>query len=80
MLFFKAISRETEILAEDEQAFLARQQQILLAGGGVPIAGPRIGESPIRTSALGKSSARSPATPGLQNSPKKVIEKCFNSI
>lgn len=48
-------------------------QQILLAGGGVPsIVGPRLGESPMRTSALGKGATRSPTTPGLQNSPKKV--------
>lgn len=61
-------------MAEDEQAFLGRMQQILLAGGGVPsIVGPRLGESPMRTSALGKGATRSPTTPGLQNSPKKVI-------
>lgn len=72
------MSRETEVLAEDEQAFLGRQQQILLAGGGVPsIVGPRSMESPMRTSALGKGTTRSPSTPGLQNSPKKVMSLTY---
>lgn len=66
------MSRETEVLAEDEQAFLTKQQQYLLAGGGLSPAIPRIGESPIRTTGLGKTAARSPATPGMQGSPKKV--------
>lgn len=42
----KAISRETEIVAEDEQAFLTRQQQISFGGG--PPAMQRLGESPVR--------------------------------
>lgn len=72
----KTISRETEVLAEDEQVFLSRQQQILLAGGGLAVTGPRAGESPMRGSALGKS-PRSPATPGMQGSPKKVSKHQF---
>lgn len=56
-------------------------QQILLAGGGVPsIVTPRLGESPMRTSALGKGATRSPVTPGLQNSPKKVIYTIISNI
>lgn len=41
----KTINRETEVIAEDEQAFLTRQQQISF-GGGPPTA--RLGESPVR--------------------------------
>lgn len=68
----KTVSRETELLAEDEQAFLTRQQQILLAGGGLSSTGLRPGESPIRTPTLSKGSTRSPATVGIQSSPKKL--------
>lgn len=71
-LIFQAVSRETEILAEDEQAFLARQQQYLLAGGALTPSGTRLGESPMRAAALGKGPQRSPATPGMQVSPRKV--------
>lgn len=73
-LIFQAVSsRENEVIAEDEQAFLARQQQILLAGGGLAPTGPRSGESPIRAGGIGKASTRAGASPGLQGSPKKVI-------
>lgn len=65
-------SRENEILAEDEQTFLARQQQILLAGGGLNPNWPRSGESPIRATGMSKASPRAGASPGLQGSPKKV--------
>ncbi|KAF5269240.1 hypothetical protein FQR65_LT02541 [Abscondita terminalis] len=68
----KTVSRETEILAEDEQGFLTRQQQILLAGGGLSVPGTRPGESPMRTPVLAKGSSRSPVTPGIQSSPKKL--------
>ncbi|XP_023029957.2 dynein light intermediate chain [Leptinotarsa decemlineata] len=54
----KTINRETEILAEDEQAFLTRQQQISF-GGSLPSA--RLGESPIR-----------PSVAGIQGSPRKL--------
>lgn len=47
----KAINRETEIVAEDEQAFLTRQQQISF-GGGQPVM-PRLGESPVRPPMVG---------------------------
>ncbi|XP_044268038.1 cytoplasmic dynein 1 light intermediate chain 1 isoform X1 [Tribolium madens] len=62
----KTINRETELLAEDEQAFLARQQQILFAGGN-NLQGPRLGETPIRSSPLGKATVRT-----TQGSPKKL--------
>ncbi|XP_044752287.1 cytoplasmic dynein 1 light intermediate chain 2 isoform X1 [Coccinella septempunctata] len=52
----KTISRETELLAEDEQAFLVRMQQILLAGGGPPSG--RTSDS-IRSSPLVKGTVRS---------------------
>lgn len=69
----KAVSsRENEILAEDEQTFLARQQQILLAGGGLNPNWPRSGESPIRATSMSKASPRAGASPGLQGSPKKL--------
>lgn len=68
----KTVSRESEVIAEDEQTFLTRQQQILLAGGGLTPTGPRSGESPIRAAGIGKPSPRTPGTPGIQGSPKKV--------
>lgn len=62
-------NRETEVQTEDEQAFLARQQEILKQGGQVR------GESPLRSqggSAGGnKSGPRTPGSTG-QSSPKKV--------
>ncbi|XP_056648252.1 cytoplasmic dynein 1 light intermediate chain 2 [Diorhabda sublineata] len=54
----KAINRETEIIAEDEQAFLTRQQQISFGGGAPSI---RLGESPAR-----------PPIGGIQGSPRKL--------
>lgn len=54
-----------EVQTEDEQAFLARQQQILQQQGQVP---PR-GESPLRTPG-GQKTRTSTGTGG---SPKKVI-------
>lgn len=42
----QAVNRETELVAEDEQAFLARLQQISF--GGAAAAGTRLGESPMR--------------------------------
>ncbi|KAJ8980404.1 hypothetical protein NQ317_009399 [Molorchus minor] len=55
----KTVNRETEILAEDEQAFLTRQQQISFGGG--PPAIVRLGESPVR-----------PPITGIQASPRKL--------
>lgn len=66
------LNRENEVIAEDEQVFLSRQQQILLAGGGLAPPGTRVGESPIRAAGMGKPSPRTPGTPGIQGSPKKV--------
>ncbi|KAG5887312.1 hypothetical protein JTB14_006456 [Gonioctena quinquepunctata] len=54
----KTINRETEILAEDEQAFLTRQQQISFGGGSPSV---RLGETPIR-----------PPIGGIQSSPRKL--------
>lgn len=67
----KTVTRETEILAEEEQNFLTRQQQTLLAGGSLAPPGMRITESP-RTSGIGKVNSRSPVTQGIQGSPKKL--------
>lgn len=73
MFVYKAVNRESEILAEDDQVFLTRQQQILVAGGGLsPAIAGRVGESPLRGATLGKSSPRSPAASAIQGSPKKV--------
>lgn len=68
-------NRETEILAEDEQAFLTRHQQVLQAGGGLASSGVRVGESPMRSTSMGiKSSPRPVGAVGAQGSPKKVIQ------
>lgn len=56
----KAVNRETELIAEDEQGFLARLQQISF--GGAPAPGARLGESPMRPG---------PIT-GMQPSPRKL--------
>jgi len=66
--YLQAVSnRETEVQTEDEQAFLARQQEILKQGDQVR------GESPLRSQGVGsnKSGPRTPGTAG-QSSPKKV--------
>ena len=69
----KAINRDIEILAEDEQSFLNRQQQMLLSGSGLsPNMSGRIGESPLRTPTMSKGSVRAPIPPGVQGSPKKM--------
>lgn len=75
------MSRETEIHAEDEQVFLNRQDEILHISGATTQINPRMAES-MRASALGKASPRSPATPGMQGSPKKVliISSVFNHL
>lgn len=63
-------NREAEVQTEDEQAFLARQQEILKQGDQVR------GESPLRSQGGGVGSNKSgPRTPGSatgQSSPKKV--------
>lgn len=63
-------SKEDEVEYEDYQAFLARMQKILLAGGGM--APNRTADTPIRAAGIGKPSPRTPGTPGMQGSPKKV--------
>lgn len=69
----KAINRDIEILAEDEQSFLNRQQQMLLSGSGLsPNMSGRIGESPLRTPTMSKGNVRTPIPPGVQGSPKKM--------
>lgn len=69
-LLLQAVSnREAEVQTEDEQAFLARQQEILKQGGQVR------GESPLRSQGANASANKSgPRTPGSagQSSPKKV--------
>ncbi|EDV99766.1 cytoplasmic dynein 1 light intermediate chain 1 [Drosophila grimshawi] len=69
----KAVSnRETEVQTEDEQAFLARQQEILKQGGQVR------GESPLRSQGASAGGNKSgPRTPGSagQSSPKKIDPK-----
>ncbi|CAH1967515.1 unnamed protein product [Acanthoscelides obtectus] len=54
----KTVNRETEIIAEDEQAFLTRLQQISFGGGHPNV---RLGESPVR-----------PPIAGIQSSPRKL--------
>lgn len=56
----KTVGKETEVLAEDEQAFLMRLQQISFGSGPQPA---RMGESPIRTPPIpGGTSSRHPTT------------------
>lgn len=76
-------NREIEVLTEDEQAFLARQQQLLQQGqpagvGGVGGGQPARSVSPMRTPQPGiKSAPRTPLPPG-QGSPNKKIEVKLN--
>ncbi|XP_035919623.1 cytoplasmic dynein 1 light intermediate chain 2 [Anopheles stephensi] len=65
-------NRESEIQTEDEQSFLARQQQLLQQGQT-----PTRGESPLRSQPSNgtKSTQRTPVTAGAQGSPKKVDGK-----
>ncbi|XP_050297675.1 cytoplasmic dynein 1 light intermediate chain 2 [Anthonomus grandis grandis] len=56
----KAINRETELVAEDEQTFLARLQQNSFGGPAVP--GIRINETAMRQGPMG----------GIQASPRKL--------
>lgn len=73
----KIVNRETEILAEDEQVFLGKMQQILLAGG-IPQLVPRIGES-LRASPLAKGTldgSKVVSSPGGEG----VLANFFNSL
>ncbi|EAA06916.5 cytoplasmic dynein 1 light intermediate chain 2 [Anopheles arabiensis] len=65
-------NRESEIQTEDEQSFLARQQQLLQQGQS-----PARGESPLRSQPNNgtKSTQRTPVAAGAQGSPKKVDGK-----
>lgn len=65
-LYLQPVSRETEVIAEDEQAFLARQMQMLQETQG-----QMRSESPLR-SQQGKASPKTPLSAGSQSSPKKV--------
>lgn len=67
-------NREVEIVTEDEQAFLARQQQQLLQQGGTPTRSV----SPMRTPQSGGKTT--PRAPGAgQGSPNKKVKKnCAN--
>lgn len=66
MFPFKAVSsREIEVQTEDEQTFLARQQEVLKAGGQVR------SESPLRSQAS-KALPRTPGS-GNQNSPTRKV-------
>ncbi|XP_060532723.1 cytoplasmic dynein 1 light intermediate chain 2 [Cylas formicarius] len=56
----KTVSRETELLAEDEQAFLARHQQ--MSYGPLPAGPTRLGDTPLRSMPMS----------GLQPSPRKL--------
>lgn len=69
-------NREVEIVTEDEQAFLARQQQQLLQQGGTPTRSV----SPMRTPQSGGKTT--PRAPGAgQGSPNKKVKKnCANKI
>ncbi|XP_076254743.1 dynein light intermediate chain [Rhynchophorus ferrugineus] len=56
----KAVNRETELIAEEEQAFLAKLQQTSFVTTATP--GARLGESPIRPNPIA----------GMQASPRKL--------
>lgn len=68
-------NRETEVQTEDEQAFLGRQQQLLMQGKE-----PTRGESPMRSSTPG--GGKTPRTPGQQGqgSPNKKVCNSIISI
>lgn len=61
-------NREMEVQAEDEQAFLIRQQEILKQSGQTR------GESPLRSQPGSNKTPRTPGQPG-QSSPKKMDAK-----
>lgn len=57
----KAVNRESEIIVEDEQSFLTRQQQISF-GSGPQQPGTRLGDTSIRPAPISS----------MQNSPRKL--------
>ena len=71
------MTREVEVQAEDEQAFLGRHQAVLQAGGPQAMGGQRQ-ESPLRQgAAVQKTGDRRVSATGTTNqmgSPKKVIK------
>lgn len=56
-------NREIEVVAEDEQSFLSRQQQYLQQGGVQPTATSSVQKTPDR---------KTVGSPGVQGSPKKM--------
>lgn len=70
-------NREVEVVTEDEQAFLARQQQLLQQGGQGGQQARSV--SPMRTPQPGgKSTPRTPG--GGQGSPNKKVNKIVGSF
>lgn len=65
-------NREVEVVTEDEQVFLARQQQLLQQGQSGQ---PARSVSPMRNPQAGGKS--SPRTPGSQGSPSKKVSERF---
>ena len=65
-----ASSRDLEVVAEDEQQFLLRQQQYLQQGAppasGAGLLPPAVQKAPDR---------KSMGSPGVQGSPKKVSKR-----
>lgn len=67
IFLLQAVSnREIEVQTEDEQTFLARQQEIIKQGGQVR------SESPLRSQAS-KAMPRTPGSAG-QNSPSRKVK------
>lgn len=69
-------SREVEVQTEDEQAFLARQLQILQQGQQAQ-SGQQRSTSPMRTPPSGAKA--NPRTPSSQGSPSKKVRVDFIS-
>jgi Dynein light intermediate chain (DLIC) len=65
-------NREIEVVTEDEQVFLARQQQLLQQGQSGQ---PARSVSPMRNQQAGGKA--SPRTPGNQGSPSKKVRRRF---
>lgn len=62
---------DVEVVAEDEQLFLGRMQQILLATDSSSPLSSCSTDSPLKRTSLGKGTPRSPA--GMHGSAKKVL-------
>lgn len=73
----KTVSKEVEVVTDDEQLFLARQQQLLQQGqqGGQQARSV----SPMRTpQSAGKTSPRTPGATGQGSPNKKVIKRVID--